>query len=125
MTTDKDKYQDLDDLQLYLTIIEKVTVSFNPVRTIEFNIIKPFDLSEKTLRYNKGTLTFNNVLYSDLELINEFYEYPEFYRSAILTDSKLLRDTNGNLTDLTKLPIRFIKTTIYTSTKEIKKVQCT
>lgn len=102
MTADTDKYQDNDDLGLYLTIIESVTVSFSPSRTIVFKIIRPFDLSETTLRWNAGTLTFKDVYQSNLELTNEFYEYPEFYRSAILDDSKLLLDTVAKLERLDK-----------------------
>ena len=102
MTTDTDKYQDNDELGLYLTIIESATVSFSPTRTIEFKIIRPFDHSETVLRYKAGTLTFKGVYQCNLELINEIYEYPEFYRSAILDDSKLLRDTIAKLEKLDK-----------------------
>lgn len=102
MTTDTDKYQDNDELGLYLTIIESATVSFSPKRTIGFKIIRPFDNSEIILRYNSGTLTFKGVYQCNLELTNEFYEYPEFYRSAILDDSKLLRDTVAKLERLDK-----------------------
>lgn len=102
MTTDTDKYQDNDELGLYLTIIESVIVSFSPTRNIEFKIIRPFDHSETVLRYNAGTLTFKGVYQCNLELTNEFYEYPEFYRSAILDDSKLLHDTVDKLERLDK-----------------------
>lgn len=102
MTTDTDKYQDNDELGLYLTIIESVTVSFSPTRTIVFKIIRPFDHSETVLRWNAGMLTFKDVYQSNLELTNEFYEYPEFYRSAILDDSKLLRDTVASFERLDK-----------------------
>jgi hypothetical protein len=102
MTTDTDKYHDNDELGLYLTIIESVTVKFSPTRTIEFKIIRPFDHSETVLRYNYGTLTFKGVYQANLELTNEVYEYPEFYRSAILDDSKLLRDTVAKLERLDK-----------------------
>lgn len=101
MTTDK-KYQDNDELGLSLTIIESATVSFSPTRTIEFKIIRPLDHSESVLRWNAGTLTFKGVYQCNLELTNEFYEYPEFYRSAILDDSKLLRDTLAKLERLDK-----------------------
>lgn len=93
MTINKDKYRDYDDLDLFLTFIESSTITFNPVRTIEFRIIKPFDHAEKVLHYNSGTLTFENILYCDLKLLNELYEYPEFYRSAIIHDSRLLLNT--------------------------------
>lgn len=102
MATDKDKYYDFDDLGLYLTLIESSTVTFNSERTIEFKIIRPFDPSEKVLRYNYCTLIFKNVFYCDLRLLNEFYEYPEFYRSAILEDSSLLRDMVDKLKMLNK-----------------------
>ena len=102
MTTDTDKYQDNDELGLYLTIIESATVIFSPTRTIEFKIIRPFDHTETVLRYKSGTLTFKGVYQCNLELTNEFYEYPEFYRSAILDDSKLLRDTVAKLEGLNK-----------------------
>ena len=102
MATDLDKYHDLDDLGLYLTIIEKTSIIFNPTRTIQFNIIRPFDRSEKTLRYKKGVLTFRNIYQCSLDLTNEFYEYPEFYRSAILEESKLLQDTYARLEGLDK-----------------------
>ncbi len=97
MPTDLEIYQDFDDLQLICTIIESVTISFNPERLIEFKIIKPFDHSERILRYNQASLTFINVLYSNIEVVNEFHEYPEFHRSAILTDSKLLREITSKL----------------------------
>ena len=100
MTTDTDKYQDNDELGLYLTIIESATLSFSPTRTIEFKIIRPFDHSETVLRWNAGILTFKGVYQCNLELTNAFYEYPEFYRSAILDDSKLLRDTVAKLEGL-------------------------
>ena len=102
MTTDTGKYQDNDELGLYLTIIESATVTFSPTRTIEFKIIRPFDHSETVLLYNSGTLTFKGVYQANLELTNEVYEYPEFYRSAILDDSKLLRDTVAKLQGLGK-----------------------
>lgn len=102
MTTDKDKYHDLDDLGLFLTLIESSSVTFNPKRRVEFNIIRPFDHSEKQLRYNKGILTFDNVLYCDLRLLNEYYEYPEFYRSAILETSELLTTTTEKFKRLEK-----------------------
>ena len=97
MTTDTDTYQDNDDLGLFLTIIESVKMTFTPVRTICFEIIKPIDLSKSVLSYNKGTLIFKNVVHCNLDLTNEFYEYPEFHRSAILDNSKLLLDTNNKL----------------------------
>ncbi len=102
MTTDTDKYQDNDELGLYLTLIQSVTISFSPTRTIAFKIIKPFDHSEKLLRWNAGILILKGVYQCDLELANEFYEYPEFFRSAILDDSKLLRDTITKLRRLDK-----------------------
>ena len=102
MTTDTDIYHDNDELGLYLTIIESATVSFSPTRTIVFKIIRPFDLSETVLCWNAGTLTFKGVYQCNLELTNEFYEYPEFYRSAILEDSKLLRNTVAKLESLDK-----------------------
>jgi|GEM_PF-6018934 len=102
MTIDKDKYHDLDDLGLYLTLIESTSVTFNPKRTIEFRIIRPLDHSEKELRYTKGSLTFKNVLFCDLRLLNEYYEYPEFYRSAILEKSELLKTTKEKFKRLGK-----------------------
>ena len=102
MTTDTEKYQDNDELGLYLTIIESATILFSPTRTIEFKIIRPFDHSETKLRYNYGTLTFKGVYQCNLEWTNVFYEYPEFYRSAILDDSMLLRDTIAKLERLNK-----------------------
>lgn len=36
MTTDKDKYHDLDDLGLHLTLIESSCVIFNPEKTVQF-----------------------------------------------------------------------------------------
>jgi hypothetical protein len=102
MTTDTEKYQVNDELGLYLTIIESATVSFTPIRSIEFKIIRPFDHSEKVLRWNAGVLTFKGVYQCNLELANEFYENPEFYRSAILDDSELLRDTVAKLEALDK-----------------------
>ncbi|MEP7197947.1 MAG: hypothetical protein ABI851_15620 [Saprospiraceae bacterium] len=102
MTKDTDKYQDNDELGLFLTIIESATVRFSPTRTIEFKIIRPFDHSETVLRWNAGTLIFKGVYQSNLELTNELYEYPEFYRSAVLDDSKLLRDTVARLERLEK-----------------------
>ena len=83
-------YIDRDDLGLFCTLIESVTVAYNPIRTITFNIIRPVDSSEIPLRYNKGTLTFKDVIHGEINLINEKCEYPEFYRSAILTSSELL-----------------------------------
>ena len=109
MKTDTDKYQDNDELGLFLTIIESATVSFNPTRSIEFKIIRPFDHSEKVLRWNAGVLTFKGVYQCNLELTNEFYEYPEFYRSAILDDSKLLRDTFAKLEGLDKATKKKLK----------------
>ncbi|MBK9580829.1 MAG: hypothetical protein IPO48_02540 [Saprospiraceae bacterium] len=109
MTTDTDKYQDNDELGLYLTIIESVTVSFSPTRTIAFKIIRPFDHSETVLRWNAGILTFKGVCQCNLELTNEVYEYPEFYRSAILDDSKLLRDTVAKLQGLGKTSKKKLK----------------
>lgn len=103
MITDKDKYHDFDDLGLYLTLVESSNVTFNPNRTIEFEIIKPLDFSEKVRRYDKGKLIFKNVFYCDLRLINEFNEYPEFYRNAILDDSKLLQDTIKKFKRLDKI----------------------
>lgn len=91
--TDNMNYIDRDDLGLFCTFIERVTVTFNPTRTIKFDIIRPVDLSEAKLRYNKGTLTFKNVIQSDIELKNERHEYPEFHRSAILDKSDLLTTT--------------------------------
>ena len=83
MTTDTGKYQDNDELGLYLTIIESATVTFSPTRTIEFKIIRPFDHSETVLRYNSGTLTFKGVYQANLELTNEVYEYPEFFYHVV------------------------------------------
>jgi hypothetical protein len=109
MTKDIDNYKDFDELGLYLTIIESVTITFNPIRTIEFKIIKPFDHSESILRYNSGKLILKNIYWSNLDLINEFYEYPEFYRSAILIDSQLISDTNLKLDNLSKSDILSLK----------------
>ena len=86
-------YIDRDELGVFCTLIESVKVTFNPTRTIKFNIIRPVDPYEAQLRYNKGTLTFKNVIHSNLKFINEQHEYPEFHRSAILDFSNLLTKT--------------------------------
>ena len=88
--TDKTNLTDRDDLGLFCALIERVTVTFNPTRSIKIEIIRPVNSTEKTFRYEQGTLTFKNVIQSDLELKNERYEYPEFYRSAVLETSDLL-----------------------------------
>ncbi|AHM59110.1 hypothetical protein D770_04215 [Flammeovirgaceae bacterium 311] len=83
-------YIDRDELGLFCTLIESVTVAYNPIRTIKFDIIKPINLSESPLRYSKGTLTFKDVIQGEIKLINEKFEYPEFHCSAIRTSSDIL-----------------------------------
>lgn len=90
-TKETENYKDYDELGLYLTIIESVAISFNPTRTIEFRVIRPFDHSESQLRYQSGMLVFKNVIECSMELVNEYYEYPEFFRSAVLNDSERLK----------------------------------
>jgi len=102
MAIERDNFKDLDELGLFLTIIESVTIAFNPIRTIEFKIIKPFDHSESTLRYNSGKLILKNIYWSNLDLTNEIYEYPEFHRSAILISSQLISDTNLKINKLSE-----------------------
>ncbi len=103
MTTDINNYKDNDDLGLYLTIIESATVTCSPTRVVEFKIIRPLDLSKDVSHYTSGRLIFKGVYHCNFELMNEFYEYPEFYRSAVLEDSKLLRDTIAKLGRLKKV----------------------
>lgn len=90
-TKGKENHKDFDDIGLYLTIIESVAVSFNPTRTVEFKVIRPFDHSESQLRYQSGVLVFKNVIECSMDVINKYYEYPEFYRSAVLDDSEMLK----------------------------------
>ncbi|MCG6150339.1 hypothetical protein LFX15_18725 [Leptospira levettii] len=97
-----ENYKENDDLMLYMTIIESVTINFNPTRNLIFSIVKPINYIEKPLKWNSGTLFFKNIYFTDLELINEFYEYPEFYRSAIISNSELLNKTIQKLNRLQK-----------------------
>jgi len=97
-----DNYKDSDDLELYMTLIENSTMTFSPRRTLEFRIIKPVDFTENEIKYSKGILLFENIVFSNLALQNETTEYPEFYRSAVLTNSDLLDETKNNLQRMRK-----------------------
>ena len=90
-TKEEENYKDFDELGLYLTIIESVVVSFNPIRTVEFKIIRPFGHSESELHYQRGVLVFKNVIECSMDIVNDYYEYPEFYRSAVLSNSENLK----------------------------------
>jgi len=102
MAIDKENYKNLDELGLFLASIESVTITFNPIRTIEFEIIIPFDHSESILRWNRGKLILKNIYWSSLNFINEIYEYPEFSRSAILLESQRISDTYLRLNKLSQ-----------------------
>lgn len=102
MNKNDDNYKDFDDLELYMTLIENSTITFSPRRTLEFRIIKPVDFTEKEIKYSKGILLFENIVFTNLALQNETAEYPEFYRSAVLTDSDLLEETKHNLLRMRK-----------------------
>ncbi len=117
MEIELQNFKDRDDLGLFLTSIQSVIISFNPERTINFKILQPVDKSETVLRWNSGYLLFKGVYYSDLELINEYLEYPEFHRSAILKESKLLRETINKLERLEK-PIKTPLLHFYLSTDQ-------
>ncbi|EOQ97832.1 hypothetical protein LEP1GSC195_1408 [Leptospira wolbachii serovar Codice str. CDC] len=54
------------------------------------------------MKWIKGKLIFKNIYFCDLNFINEYYEYPEFYRSAILTESNLIMETAIKLNRLNK-----------------------
>ncbi|XDD41714.1 hypothetical protein AB3N58_10370 [Leptospira sp. WS60.C2] len=97
-----ENYKENDDLMLYMTLIEGITINFNPTRNLIFSIVKPINYIEKPLKWSSGTLFFKNIYFTDLELINEFYEYPEFYRSAIISNSELLNKTIQKLNRLQK-----------------------
>ncbi len=96
----KNDYKDHDDLRLFLSLIESVSITFSPERNFSFKIIKPFDHSESKLRYTDAILTLKNIIYSDIQLVNEFYEYPEFHRSAILKEYYFYLDLGNSEKEL-------------------------
>ncbi|ABZ94648.1 Hypothetical protein LBF_2151 [Leptospira biflexa serovar Patoc strain 'Patoc 1 (Ames)'] len=102
MATESEEYKENDDLGLYLTLIQNVNMTFNPERELVFNIVKPLNFNDKPLKWNTGKLTFKNIHFCDLQFINEYNEYPEFYRSAILKESNLIKETVSKLNRLNK-----------------------
>lgn len=81
-------FENNDDLNLFNTLIESVKITFNPKRNIEFSILKPDN--ENKAKYLKGSLKLINVFDSNMSFENNYDDYPEFYRSAILNQSDYL-----------------------------------
>lgn len=86
-------YKDNDDLQLYDSVIEELTVN-HKMRTIEFRILKVISRIDRkggfTYKVNPGVLRFIGVVFSNINYGIYWNEWSEFYRSAILGSSDLL-----------------------------------
>ena len=97
------EYKKNDDLQLYDSVIECLSIDHKE-KKIVFVLLKVLETlhisdQEFTYKVSRGTLTFKNVIYADIPYGLYWDKRSEFYRSAVLTDSKYLNDT------LKKLPI--------------------
>lgn len=85
-------YKDNDDLQLYDTVIEEFCINHRE-KSITFKILKPISRIERqdgcNYLVNKGTLKFENVVLANIPYGFEWDEWSEFYRSAVLDNSKV------------------------------------
>jgi hypothetical protein len=88
-------YKDNDDLQLYDSVIKKLIIDHEN-KTIEFHFLKVVgrvdrDKHNFTYKVREAVLKFSGVVYANLPYCMEFDEWSEFYRSAIVKASGILK----------------------------------
>ncbi|MFF2484618.1 hypothetical protein [Paenibacillus sp. NPDC058071] len=97
-------YKNNDDLQLYDSVIEKLTIDHKS-KTVQFHILKVVGRIDRnegqnfTYRVKVGLLEFQGVVYANIPYVMEWNEWSEFYRSAIVSSSKLLEAFQQRIKD--------------------------
>ncbi|PFH82613.1 hypothetical protein [Bacillus sp. AFS088145] len=87
------EYKENDELELYDTVIEGLFINHRE-KSICFQILKPISRMDRdngfTYLVKRGTLKFESVIYATIPYGFKWDERSEFYRSAVIDNSKVI-----------------------------------